>query len=153
MTARRRKILAGALRSFLYLNPTRADEYKPFILSFAWNPREEIHLTAVDMLRFVDDLAPEDMARLKQRLLSRHLVRMNALNVCCEMVQRHTQLSPRLLAFCTSDEVRALARRIASSDRDKDARTCAYYFLKALFRYDEAVGALPSQRARKRPAR
>lgn len=154
LTVGQRHSLALVLEGFVARSPAHAEANRDLILELLWSRYMTLCLRGVYQIGYLNDLEPRDLERLKDKLATGSVyIRMNALNGLCILTKRYKELSPRLLAFCTSDEVRALARRIASSDRDKDARTCAYYFLKALFRYDEAVGALPSQRARKRPAR
>lgn len=37
-----------------------------------------------------------------------------------------------MLAFCSSEEMTTLVRRMRQTDPDPDVRTCAYYVLKAL---------------------
>jgi hypothetical protein len=143
-----REELAGILHTFLIWNPARADDYRDIILELFWSPRRYTALPALHMLGYLSDLSPRDLERIKARVTGKWFDhRMNGLNGLCNLVKRHREVSPDVVAFATSPELRAIARRIQRTDPDKDARTCAYYLLKAIREYD-ARG--PKTRRRRR---
>jgi hypothetical protein len=145
-----REELASTLHAFLQFNPARADEFRGPILELFRSPRRYVALSAIRMVGYLSDLPARDLERLESRITSAWFGnRMNALNALCEWVKRHREVSPGVVAFATSPEIRAIARRIHRTDPAKDARTCAYYLLKALREYDARGTAKKARRARR----
>jgi hypothetical protein len=153
MSIEQREALVSTLAAFFSAYPERAEEYRSLILELLWSPRRYLALAALRMVGYLNDLAPRDLERIKARVSGKWFDhRMNGLNGLCELVKRHREVSPAVVAFATSPELRAIARRIQRTDPDKDARTCAYYLLKAIREYDArgTKAKKPPRRAHRR---
>jgi hypothetical protein len=153
MTLLQRQRVAWALAGYFKRNPDRAEAFRPLILDLLRSNRKYFVLAGLGLVRHLNELEPGDLERIKQRMnaaWSHH--RMNAINGLCELVKRHREVSPAVVAFATSPELRAIARRIQRTDPDKDARTCAYYLLKAIREYDArgTKAKKPPRRAHRR---
>jgi len=154
MSPEQRKQLVYTLTGFIVRHPEHAEEYRDIILE-AFRSRFRDHsLAAQGPLRYLNDVEPKELGLLHRRLDGAVLeYRMSVLNIFCEWLKRPRDVSPRVLAFCTSPEIRERAREIFRSDPDKNARTCAYFFLRALGAYHRAQPAGSTGRRRKRSAR
>ena len=154
MTMLERQRFAWTLESHFHRNAGRAERFRPLILDLLRSSQKYFILAGIGLARHLNELEPEDLERIKQHMGAtwpHH--RMGALNGLCNLVKRHRDVSPDVVAFATSPEIRAIARRIQRKDRDKRARTCAYYLLEAIREYDAVRGTKakkPPRRARGR---
>jgi len=140
MSLEQRETLVNSLSAFLLArHPERAERFRDILLEMLWSRNRYISLRGLGDVGFLSDLAPRDLDRLKRKATAAFFgFRMNAFNALCHLVKRHREVSPEVLAFCTSKEIRAIARRLNRTDPDKRVRTCAYYLLKALREYDRS---------------
>jgi hypothetical protein len=151
MTVFERQDIAWTLWGYLRRNVGRAERFRAVILDLLRSSQRDDVLAGLGLARYLNEFAPEDLERIKKRMTARwshH--RMNAHNALCELVKRHREVSPDVVAFATSPEIRSIAQRIQRTDPEKDPRTCAYYLLKAIREYDAQTSAKKPRRARGR---
>ena len=128
--------IALDLEGFLRRNPGRAEEYRDFVLELLRSPSPRLCVRGLYQVSYLNDVEERDLSRIQKKLSAADAdLRMNALNGLCEWVKRAHEVSPRVLAFCTSPEIRERAREIFRSDPGKYPRTCAYWYLRALGAY------------------
>jgi len=145
-TTHQREFVAWKLETVLSHHPAHAEDYRDIILELLRSPRPELCTRGLYLVSYLDDVEPRELAYVRRRLsAAKPEPRMNALNGLCRWTQRHREVSPRVLEFTTSPEIREKAKHLLRSDPEKAVRTCAHFMLKALREYERATGAKPSR--------
>ena len=132
LTVFERRDLALSLEGYLWSQPTRADKFAPIILELLRSPEWEYRLRGLMMVGMLSDLAEADCKLILQALRDKSFeIRCQACNGLCNLAKRRSKVSPRLRAFCMSPEIKEIALGLYKRDPTIEAKTCAYYFLKA----------------------
>ena len=154
LSDRQRQGVIWMLEAFLRLHPARVHDYEPYILGFLRSRRRTERLSGLPMMGWLDWISRGDLEIMRSCLSAEFDFQMHALNAFCELLKRYRSVAPEVLAFCSSDEVAAAARRIYRRPADRPVRLCAYYYLKALKRFrGSGCRARRPARARRRNGR
>ena len=125
-------VLAYALEFFIHLNEKRAHEYKGVIVSFLRSPKPSLCFRGLYQAGYLNDLEPGDLELMRKNLCKRSFMRTHAMNGFRRLLMRRREVSPRVLAFCLSPEIKAKTEHLSTRDPDDFIRDYASSLLQAI---------------------